>query len=97
MAAQIFLTTIRGARRHDEFTSIPFNEQNTILRKGWAALFLLRASTWPYIFDHFHTSSASGKLGLIFLTTSRNAILKLLPDDVEFSALQTLLLCRKGE
>lgn len=96
VTAQIFLSIIRGARRHHEFSSIPFDEQNTILHKSWAALFLLRSTSWPYVFDNYQNSLTNEKNGLFYLKTSRDAITTLALDEIEFVALETILLCRKG-
>nr|CAH7740868.1 unnamed protein product [Callosobruchus chinensis] len=47
LAASIFLTSIKDARKLTEFGLLSKISQDTILGHLWSALFLLRASYWP--------------------------------------------------
>ncbi|XP_033220939.1 nuclear receptor subfamily 2 group E member 1, partial [Belonocnema kinseyi] len=95
VAAQIFLTTIRRSRQHSNFSTLSIEEQNSILRQGWAAIFILHAATFPMHFiEILIKNSIAGKTLLTALTTARNLILKLQLDEIEFSVLETFSLCR---
>ena len=72
-------------------------EQNKILRRGWSALFVLRAATWPVDLMNVRGQDPTSNDGAIaYLTVARNAIAKLQLDDVELCILDTLALCRPG-
>ncbi|CAK9832089.1 hypothetical protein ANTRET_LOCUS8973 [Anthophora retusa] len=91
IAAQIFLATVRAARHHREFSMLRMEEQNRILRRGWAAAFVLRAAIWPVDLTKFRKTNDAANDAL---STARTTISSLRPDRVEFSILETLLLCR---
>ncbi|XP_058805643.1 nuclear receptor subfamily 2 group E member 1 [Phymastichus coffea] len=95
IAAQIFLSTVREARRQSDFALISLTEQNAILQKGWTALFLLRALTWPLKLSDFRSNMLNNKSGIIYLTQIHETITTLQPDRIELQALETILLCRK--
>lgn len=94
IAAQIFLATIREVRQQSDFATITLSEQNVVLSKGWAALFLLRAATWPLTLSE---TLVNRKCGLICLATVRETIKQLHPDKIELQALEVILLCRRGD
>ena len=101
VAARIFFAAVRAARHHREFSTLDHRQQNEILRRGWAAAFVLRAAIWPVDLADFR------KRGIVddraddgqrrALATARAAISSLRPDRVEFSVLETLVLCRPGK
>ncbi|XP_012149299.1 nuclear hormone receptor 83 isoform X2 [Megachile rotundata] len=96
IAAQIFLATVRAARRHREFSMLDFQEQNGILRKGWAAAFVLRAAIWPLDLTTFWQTdvlSVGGGAREILLA-ARSTVFDLRLDRIEISILETLSLCR---
>ncbi|XP_026670605.1 uncharacterized protein LOC113464534 [Ceratina calcarata] len=96
IAAQIFLATVRAARQHREFSMLALDEQNRILRRGWAAAFVLRAAVWPIdlaIFWKTNTADVIHERADV-ISAARNIISTIRPDPVEFSILETLLLCR---
>jgi len=99
ISAQIFLAVIRSARRHRDFSMLDAEEQNRILRRGWSALFVLRAATWPVdlmnVRERGNTTDNDGASAC--LITARNAIAKLQLDDVESCILNTFVLCRPGK
>ncbi|XP_053979121.1 nuclear receptor subfamily 2 group E member 1 [Hylaeus volcanicus] len=98
IAAQIFLATVRAARQHREFSMLGIEEQNRILRKGWAAAFLLRAAIWPVDLSNFRKRDDSISDGAATaydaLVAARATISKLRLDRIETSILETLVLCR---
>ncbi|KAG7199519.1 hypothetical protein KM043_014136 [Ampulex compressa] len=95
ISAQIFLATVRGARQHRDFSVLNDQEQNAILRRGWAALFVLRAATWPVDVANLRVGNMACNAGaLSCLTAARGAILKLQLDEVEISIVETCVLCR---
>ncbi|XP_076282126.1 nuclear hormone receptor 83 isoform X1 [Lasioglossum baleicum] len=91
IAAEIFLATVRAARRHREFSTLEPTEQNRILRRGWAAAFALRAATWPIDLSAFRNRAVSAYDPL---ATARSSVTKLRLDSIEISILETLVLCR---
>ncbi|XP_078039601.1 nuclear hormone receptor 83 isoform X2 [Augochlora pura] len=91
IAAEIFLATVRAARRHREFSMLEPPEQNRILRRGWAAAFALRAATWPIDLSAFRNGAGSAYDPL---ATARSSVTKLHLDSIEISILETLVLCR---
>ncbi|CAK9802640.1 Nuclear receptor subfamily 2 group E member 1 [Anthophora quadrimaculata] len=91
IAAQIFLATVRAARQHREFSMLSMEEQNRILRRGWAAAFVLRAAIWPVDLTKLRKTNDAANDAL---SAARITISSLRPDRVEFSILETLLLCR---
>ncbi|XP_036144316.1 nuclear receptor subfamily 2 group F member 6 [Monomorium pharaonis] len=95
VSAQIFLAAIRGARRHRDFSLLNVEEQNKILRRGWSALFVLRAATWPVDLMNLRGQVAtSNNSASACIIATRNAIAKLQLDDVELCILDTFALCR---
>ncbi|XP_076175104.1 nuclear hormone receptor 83 [Ptiloglossa arizonensis] len=98
IAAQIFLATVRAARQHREFSMLDVDEQNRILRRGWAAAFLLRAAIWPIDLSNFRkrdgSTSDDAATAYDALVAARSTISKLRLDRIEISILETLLLCR---
>lgn len=99
VAARIFFATVRAARHHREFSTLDHHRQNEMLRRGWAAAFVLRAAIWPVDLTDFRKP-----LGIVAddgqrraLAAARAAISSLRPDRVEFSVLETLVLCRPGK
>ncbi|XP_076247456.1 nuclear hormone receptor 83 [Calliopsis andreniformis] len=99
IAAQIFLTSVRAARQHREFSMLELEEQNRILRRGWAAAFLLRAAIWPIDLANFRqrdgpTNDAVYDAVYDALAAVRSAIHELRLDRTEISILETMLLCR---
>ncbi|XP_015178001.1 PREDICTED: nuclear receptor subfamily 2 group E member 1-like [Polistes dominula] len=95
ISAQIFLATIRGARRHRNFSILDIEEQNVILRKTWSAVFVLRAATWPFDLTNLGTTNATGnENAFASLQSARNTISNLRLDDTELSILETFVLCR---
>ncbi|XP_076635964.1 nuclear hormone receptor 83 [Colletes latitarsis] len=98
IAAQIFLATVRAARQHREFSMLDVDEQNRILRRGWAAAFLLRAAIWPIDLSNFRKRDPSTgndtATAYDALVAARSTILKLRLDRIEISILETLILCR---
>lgn len=101
IAAQIFLATVRAARQHREFSMLDVDEQNRILRRGWAAAFLLRAAIWPIDLSNFRkrdgSTSDDAATAYDALVAARSTISKLRLDRIEISILETLLLCRPGK
>lgn len=105
VAARIFFATVRAARQHREFSMLALDEQNKILRRGWAAAFVLRAAIWPVDLTNFPktTLSADRHGGDNIehhhhraVSAARATISNLRPDRVELSILETLILCRPG-
>ncbi|XP_039306777.1 nuclear receptor subfamily 2 group F member 6 [Solenopsis invicta] len=95
VSAQIFLAAIRNARRHQDFSLLDVEEQNKILRRGWSALFVLRAATWPVDLMNIRGQGASSKdSASACIIATRSAIAKLQLDDVELCILDTFALCR---
>ncbi|KAH0951603.1 hypothetical protein HN011_008921 [Eciton burchellii] len=96
ISAQIFLAVIRSARRHQDFSMLDMQEQNRILRRGWSALFVLRAATWPVDLMNVRGrgNATDNDDASACLITARNAIAKLQLDDVESYILNTFVLCR---
>ncbi|XP_032672662.1 nuclear receptor subfamily 2 group E member 1-like isoform X2 [Odontomachus brunneus] len=95
ISAQIFLAAVQGARRHRDFSVLNVEEQNKILRRGWSALFILRAATWPVDIMNIRGQSAiTNDSASGYLTAARIAIAKLQLDDVELCILDTFVLCR---
>ncbi|XP_067214766.1 nuclear receptor subfamily 2 group E member 1 [Linepithema humile] len=95
ISAQIFLAAVRNARRHRDFSILDTEEQNKILRRGWSALFVLRAATWPIDLMNIRGQSAtSNDNASACLNAARIAITKLQLDDVELCILDTFVLCR---
>jgi len=98
ISAQIFLAAIRSARRHREFSILDVEEQNKILRRGWSALFVLRAATWPVDLMNVRGQGAtSNDSTSACIIATRTAIAKLQLDDVELCILDTFALCRPGK
>lgn len=99
IAAQIFLATLRAARRHREFSVLDLQEQNGILRRGWAAAFVLRAAIWPLDLTSFwKTDGVFIREGVQeVLAAARSAVSNLRLDRTEISVLETLALCRPGK
>jgi len=97
ISAQIFLAVIRSARRHRDFSVLDAEEQNRILRRGWSALFVLRAATWPVDLMNVRGNTTDNDGASTCLIAARNAIAKLQLDDVESCILNTLVLYRPGE
>lgn len=98
VAAQIFLSSIRGARNHSEFSKLNAINQNAILRENWAAIFVLKAATWPIDLATFDVGPTTVNKSIIkCLSTARMTILKQQLDDVEISCLETFVLCRPGD
>ncbi|CAL7942825.1 unnamed protein product [Xylocopa violacea] len=93
IAGQIFLATVQAARRHREFSMLDPEEQNRILRRGWAAAFVLRAAIWPVDLTNFRNAQQRDTARLA-ISAARATISNLRPDRIEFSILETLLLCR---
>ncbi|XP_076753433.1 nuclear hormone receptor 83 [Xylocopa sonorina] len=91
IAAQIFVASVEAARRHPEFTVLDLEEQNKILRRGWAAAFVLRAAIWPVDLTNFRRTNSVAHLAI---SAARATISNLRPDRIEFSILETLVLCR---
>ncbi|XP_071858214.1 nuclear hormone receptor 83 isoform X2 [Bombus fervidus] len=104
VAARIFFATVRAARQHREFSMLAFDEQNKILRRGWAAAFVLRAAIWPVDFTNFPKTTLSADRHADntehhhhhAVSAARTTISNLRPDRVELSILETLILCRPG-
>ncbi|XP_043591593.1 nuclear receptor subfamily 2 group E member 1 isoform X1 [Bombus pyrosoma] len=104
VAARIFFATVRAARQHREFSMLAFDEQNKILRRGWAAAFVLRAAIWPVDLTNFpKTTLSADRHGddtehhhHHAVSAARATISNLRPDRVELSILETLILCRPG-
>nr|XP_050859072.1 nuclear receptor subfamily 2 group E member 1 [Vespula vulgaris] len=95
ISAQIFLATIRGARRHRDFSILDIEEQNVILRKAWSAVFVLRAATWPFDLTNLGITNVTGnENAFVFLQAARTTISNLHLDDTELSILETFALCR---
>ncbi|XP_071858215.1 nuclear hormone receptor 83 isoform X3 [Bombus fervidus] len=102
VAARIFFATVRAARQHREFSMLAFDEQNKILRRGWAAAFVLRAAIWPVDFTNFPKTTLSADRHADntehhhhhAVSAARTTISNLRPDRVELSILETLILCR---
>ncbi|TGZ48414.1 Uncharacterized protein DBV15_02761 [Temnothorax longispinosus] len=95
ISAQIFLAAIRSARRHRDFSMLDMEEQNKILRRGWSALFVLRAATWPIDLMNVRGQGAtSNDSASACIIATRTAIAKLQLDDVELCILDTFALCR---
>ncbi|XP_043285585.1 nuclear receptor subfamily 2 group E member 1 [Venturia canescens] len=96
VSAQIFLSAIRGARRNLDFSSLEVTEQNSILRLGWTAIFILRASTWPVdLVDlQMRNSSVSDRNIFKYLATARAIVSRLRPNEIEITAVETFALCR---
>ncbi|XP_011632762.1 nuclear receptor subfamily 2 group E member 1 [Pogonomyrmex barbatus] len=95
ISAQIFLAAIRSARRHQNFSMLDVDEQNKILRRGWSALFVLRAATWPVDLMNVRGQGATNNDGAsACIIATRIAIAKLQLDDVELCILDTFALCR---
>ncbi|EFN79137.1 photoreceptor-specific nuclear receptor [Harpegnathos saltator] len=95
ISAQIFLAAVQSARRHRDFSLLELEEQNKILRRGWSALFILRAATWPVDITNIRGQNAATNGGAsAYLTAARIAIAKLQLDDVELCILDTFVLCR---
>ncbi|XP_046142122.1 photoreceptor-specific nuclear receptor [Osmia bicornis bicornis] len=96
IAAQIFLATVRAARRHRDFSTLALQEQNGILRRGWAAAFVLRAAIWPVDLTSFwKTEGVLIREGVQeVLAAARSAVSDLRLDRTEISVLETLSLCR---
>ncbi|XP_031771752.1 nuclear receptor subfamily 2 group E member 1 [Apis florea] len=95
IAARIFFATVLAARQHREFSMLDLEEQNKILQRGWAAAFVLRAAIWPIDLTNFRNTSTSNDdtvHDVIF--AARAVISSLQPDQIEFSVLETLILCR---
>lgn len=97
IAAQIFLSAIRDARRHTDFSTMNIVDQNTMLQENWAAMFILRAATWPLDLTEIHTQNLMINKSIIrCLTTARGIIRKQKLDDIELLCLETFALCRSG-
>ncbi|KAK2587982.1 hypothetical protein KPH14_004061 [Odynerus spinipes] len=95
ISAQIFLTAIRGARRHRDFSILEIEEQNAILRRTWPAIFVLRAAVWPFDLTNLGTANATGNDGAFAsLQVARATMSKLRLDETELSILETFALCR---
>ncbi|XP_014476602.1 PREDICTED: nuclear receptor subfamily 2 group E member 1 [Dinoponera quadriceps] len=95
ISAQIFLAAVQSARRHRDFSVLDVEEQNKILRRGWSALFILRAATWPVDIMNIRGQNATTNDGAsAYLIAARIAIAKLQLDDVELCILDTFVLCR---
>ncbi|KAK0083518.1 hypothetical protein PV325_008672 [Microctonus aethiopoides] len=95
IAAQIFLSAIRDARRHTDFSTMNIVDQNSMLRENWAAMFILRAATWPLDLTKIHAQNLMINKSIIrCLTTARGIIRKHKLDDVELLCLETFALCR---
>ncbi|KAG5325177.1 NR2E1 protein, partial [Pseudoatta argentina] len=95
ISAQIFLAAIRNARRHRDFSILNIEDQNKILRRGWSALFVLRAATWPVDLMNIQGQSATNNDSVLAcIIATRAAIEKLQLDDVELCVLDTFALCR---
>lgn len=98
ISAQIFLAAVRSARRHRDFSLLNVDEQNTILHRGWSALFVFHAATWPIDLMSLRKDGVATSNDVsVCLTTARTAIAKLQLDDVELSSLATFVLCRPGK
>lgn len=97
IAARIFFATVLAARQHREFSMLDLEEQNKILRRGWAAAFVLRAAIWPIDLTNFrNTSTSNDDTVHDAIFAARAVISSLQPDRIEFSVLETLILCRPG-
>ncbi|KOC70789.1 Photoreceptor-specific nuclear receptor, partial [Habropoda laboriosa] len=82
-------------RRNDVASRNEMQTQNRILRRGWAAAFVLRAAIWPVDLSKFRKANdAAHDAAHDAVSTARATISNLRPDRVEFSILETLLLCR---
>lgn len=98
ISAQIFLAAIRNARRHRDFSMLDIEEQNKILRRGWSALFVLRAATWPIDLMNVRRQDAtSNDNASACIIATRTVIAKLQLDDIELCILDTFALCRPGK
>lgn len=98
ISAQIFLAAIRSARRHRDFSILDVEEQNKVLRRGWSALFVLRAATWPIDLMNVRGQGAtSNDSASACIIATRTAIAKLQLDDIELCILDTFTLCRPGK
>lgn len=98
ISAQIFLATIQSARRHRDFSMLDLEAQNKILRRGWSALFILRAAIWPVDIINIRGQNAMNNDGAsAYLAAARTAIAKLQLDDIELCILDTFVLCRPGK
>lgn len=74
---------------------LDLEEQNKILRRGWAAAFVLRAAIWPIDLTNFrNTSTSNDDTVNDAIFAARAVISSLQPDRIEFSVLETLILCR---
>ncbi|KAH0548846.1 nuclear receptor subfamily 2 group E member 1 [Cotesia glomerata] len=94
IVAEIFLSSIRNARKHKYFSKINPTSQNTILRNNWSALFILHLSTWPIDFTTLEITSSTGNKSIIrYLSSARSTITKLQLDQIELSCLETFTLC----
>ncbi|XP_015438351.1 PREDICTED: nuclear receptor subfamily 2 group E member 1 [Dufourea novaeangliae] len=98
LAAEIFLATVRAARRHREFSMLEPREQNRILRRGWAAVFVFHAAIWPIDLSAIRNRDVSSNevVGYVYdpLAAARSSVTKLRLDSIEISILETLVLCR---
>ncbi|XP_012274210.1 nuclear receptor subfamily 2 group E member 1 [Orussus abietinus] len=92
ISAQILLTTIRDARRHQDFSILDVAEQNAILRRTWSSLYILRSCTWPI--DISDLQRRTTKVSAATLKTARTLVSQLHLDQVELSVLETFVLCR---
>lgn len=94
IVAEIFLSSIRNARRHKYFSKINPISQNIILRNNWSAIFILHLSTWPIDFTTLNITSSMANKNLIkYLSSARSTIAKLQLDQIELSCLETFTLC----
>ncbi|XP_034939724.1 nuclear receptor subfamily 2 group E member 1 [Chelonus insularis] len=95
VAAQIFLSAIRGARRHKDFSRISITTQNWILHHNWSAIFILKAALWPVDLTEFQLRNVIvNKTITRYLSSTRAMISKLELTEVELSCLETFALCR---
>ncbi|XP_063979935.1 nuclear receptor subfamily 2 group E member 1 [Diachasmimorpha longicaudata] len=95
VSAQIFLSSIRGARRQRDFSVLNASDQTTILRQNWAAIFTLRASIWPIDLVELQPQIPTPNTTIITcLSSARSMIQKLQLDEMEISCLETFVTCR---
>ncbi|XP_011297141.1 nuclear receptor subfamily 2 group E member 1 [Fopius arisanus] len=95
VSAQIFLSSIRGARGQREFSMLNSSDQTAILQQNWAAIFTLRAATWPIDLVELQSQNPTASKTIITcLSLARAAIRKLQLDEMEISCLETFVICR---
>ncbi|XP_075145075.1 uncharacterized protein LOC142220069 [Haematobia irritans] len=90
LLTQILVTCLRQASANEQFRTLPFCQQETILHLVWSECFVLRASHWT-----LDITAVFRACGDVALQRTIEEAKQIKADVMELNFLETLILCRK--